>query len=99
MVPFQSKDRREVTELLTPKEVALACRVSEKTVYRAIATEELRAARLGDRGAYRIRPEWVEDWVENRAGKRAPPARRAAPPRARGHRSKGSLVVMPEMGR
>jgi excisionase family DNA binding protein len=40
--------------LLTASDVAALCQVSPKTVMRAIKSGDLRAARLGKRGAFRI---------------------------------------------
>lgn len=54
-----------VEELLTPAEVSERCKVSTKTVLRAIHGGRLRAARLGTRSAYRIRPVDIEEWIEN----------------------------------
>jgi excisionase family DNA binding protein len=52
--------------LLTVAEVADRCRVHPKTVMRAIARGELEALRLGERGAYRIRPEDLDSWLDAR---------------------------------
>ncbi len=49
--------------LLTVCDVAEMCQVHRKTVTRAIQSGRLRAARLGARGAYRLRPEDVDRWV------------------------------------
>lgn len=51
---------------MTVAEVAAMCQVHRKTVVRAIARGELRAARLGVRGAYRLREEDVDDWLASR---------------------------------
>jgi excisionase family DNA binding protein len=53
--------------LLTVDQVAHLCQVSIRTVYRAIARGSLRASHLGRGGAYRIRPEDVEAWVDGTA--------------------------------
>ena len=47
--------------LLTPSDVAERCQVSTKTVLRAIHRGRLRASRLGEHGAYRIREVDVDD--------------------------------------
>lgn len=52
--------------LMTVGEVAEMCQVHRKTVTRAIARGELRAARLGARGAYRLRIEDVDAWIASR---------------------------------
>jgi excisionase family DNA binding protein len=49
--------------LLTVGEVAEMCQVHRKTVTRAIRIGRLRAARLGVRGAYRLRPDDVDEWI------------------------------------
>ncbi len=61
---------------MTVAEVAAMCQVHRKTVVRAIARGELRAVRLGIRGAYRLREGDVEDWL----AARAVPAVRHEPP-------------------
>ncbi len=38
--------------------------VSTKTIYRAIEDGRLKAAALGRSSAIRIRPEWIDDWIE-----------------------------------
>jgi excisionase family DNA binding protein len=50
--------------LLTPAEVAIWAKVSERTVRRAIARGELRAGRAG--GQLRIAPEDAHLWVFGR---------------------------------
>lgn len=49
--------------LLTLAEVAAHCRVSTKTVLRAIRSGALRAVRLGTRGAYRVDPAAMDAWI------------------------------------
>jgi excisionase family DNA binding protein len=51
--------------LLRTEDVAELCQVSTKTVPRAIRGGRLRAYRLGARGAYRIRPDDVEAWLQS----------------------------------
>lgn len=53
-----------VGDLLTPREVATRCKVSTKTVLRAIRGGRLRASRLGARGAYRVRPKDLAAWLD-----------------------------------
>lgn len=50
--------------LMTIDQVAGICRVSEKTVRRWIAAEELPAAKLGNQ--WRIRPRDLDDFVRDR---------------------------------
>src|SRR3954452_4988504 len=46
-----------------PQEIAKRCQISTGTVMRAIRSGQLRASRLGARGAYRVRPEDLEAWI------------------------------------
>jgi excisionase family DNA binding protein len=87
--------------LLTPDDVADRCRISAKTVLRAIHRGQLRASRLGTQRAYRMREADVEEWIE-RSVLAPPPARRAPDvPAARTSESGaiGRLVLTPDMGR
>ena len=97
--------------LLTIEQVADLCQVSTKTVYRAIRSGALKACRLGRGGAYRVKPEEMERWIEACIGAArerpaprvapppaepsAPPARRRSSPRSG---SDGRLRVAPRMG-
>ena len=63
--------------LLTPPEVAELCRVSVKTVLRAIHAGRLTGSRLGRRGTYRVRAADVEAWL---AGTVVEPAPQEPPP-------------------
>jgi excisionase family DNA binding protein len=53
-----------VDRLLSPEDVALACGLSRRAVYRAIARGELPAARLCHR--LRVRPAELERWIAER---------------------------------
>jgi len=53
--------------LLTVGDVAQLCQVHRKTVTRAIQAGRLRAVRLGRRGAYRIKPEDLDQWIADSA--------------------------------
>ena len=96
-------------QLLTIDQVASLCQVSTKTVYRAIRRGALSASRLGQGGAYRVRPEAMANWIDACA---APvTAHQAEPPAATPQRTPalvprtinpaadGTLTVQPEMGR
>jgi excisionase family DNA binding protein len=87
--------------LLTPGDVADRCQVSTKTVLRAIHRGRLRASRLGEQGAYRIREADAESWIEACVLEAAAPARAAAPPAPPSEESppNGRLVLKPDMGR
>src|SRR4051812_19614226 len=91
--------------LLTIEQVASCCQVSTKTVYRAIRRGALRATRLGLAGAYRVKPEEMQTWID-KSTERAPataapasdPAPAARPARAR-RTDDGQLHLSPMMGR
>ena len=87
--------------MLTPADVARRCQISTKTVLRAIHSGRLRAFRLGSRGAFRLRPSDVEQWIDgslvevpDAAG--TPTVALAAEARAA---VRGRLVVPPTMAR
>jgi excisionase family DNA binding protein len=97
-----------VDPLLTPRDVAERCRLSTKTVLRAIHAGQLRASRLGAQAAFRIRPADVEAWIEACVVDAVPPEREAPSARVRppvrsvegtGDPRLGRLVVEPWMGR
>lgn len=58
----QATDRIE--RLLSPEDVARACGLSRRAVYRAIARGELSAARLCNR--LRVQPAELERWIGER---------------------------------
>lgn len=68
-------DHIEFERLLSPEDVARACGLSRRAVYRAIARGELRAARLCHR--LRIPPAELERWIaeETREASLPPPRR------------------------
>jgi excisionase family DNA binding protein len=49
---------------LTVAEAAERARCGVKTVYREAQAGRLRAARIGGRRELRLRPEWVDAWLE-----------------------------------
>jgi excisionase family DNA binding protein len=87
--------------LLTPSDVADRCQVSTKTVLRAIHRGRLRASRLGDQGAYRIREADAESWIEACVLEAAawPPAAAPPVPTSEELPPNGRLVLTPDMGR
>lgn len=64
--------------LLSPEDVASACGLSRKAVYRAIERGELPATRLCSR--LRIRPQDIESWIH--ANQVVPAARETRRPRS-----------------
>ena len=87
--------------LLTPTDVADRCQISTKTVLRAIHRGRLRASRLGEQQAYRIREADVEDWIERCMLEIQPPRR--SPEIPLGRRAEpagvGRLTLTHDMGR
>ena len=93
-------------QLLTPGEVAELCQLSTKTVLRAIHAGRLRASRLGERAAFRVRLADVEAWIEASVVPSPRPASAlkspapAAPMRTPvTDIETGRLILTPEMGR
>jgi excisionase family DNA binding protein len=86
--------------LLTTAEVAERLRLHRKTVERAIRRGELRAWRPSAAGPWRIRPEWVDHWIDARGthGGAARHRIEEMPTLARPSRE-GRLEVTPGMGR
>jgi excisionase family DNA binding protein len=96
---------RIVVQLLTPVEVAEQCRLSTKTVLRAIHSGRLRASRLGERAAFRVRPADVEAWIEAcvvpppAIAPESPTPAAALQAATLADIEAGRLVLTPEMGR
>jgi excisionase family DNA binding protein len=51
-------------QLYTVEQVATLCKVSVKTVYRALWHGRLRASQLGVGAAYRMKAEDIQDWID-----------------------------------
>ncbi len=52
---------------LTVTEAAQRAGVGRKTIYREIKAGRLKASRIGGRRELRMRPEWVDQWLEKEA--------------------------------
>jgi len=52
---------------LTVAESATYSGVSRDTIYTACERRELRHARIGGRRSIRIKPEWIDAWLERHA--------------------------------
>jgi len=52
---------------LNVSEAAEYAGVSRDTIYTACERRELRSARLSGRRAIRIRPQWIDAWLEQHA--------------------------------
>jgi excisionase family DNA binding protein len=76
--------------MLSPEDVARACGLSRRAVYRAISRGDLRAARLCNR--LRIDPTELERWIA--AHTLAPPVSRPTPAHAARPAAFGSLRAM-----
>lgn len=83
--------------LLTPAHVAERCQISTKTVLRAIRSGRLRASRLGEHAAFRLRPEDVEAWIDESVF--APPVKAVVEPTPLRRADRGRLTLTSEMGR
>jgi excisionase family DNA binding protein len=53
----------EPSPWLTVDEAAARARVGKKTIYREIKSGRLRAAVVGNRRAYRLLVDWVDQWL------------------------------------
>jgi excisionase family DNA binding protein len=52
---------------LTVAEAARYAGVSRDTIYTACERREIRHARVGGRRAIRLKPEWIDAWLERHA--------------------------------
>lgn len=52
---------------LTVEQAAERAQVGRRIVYHEVNAGRLRAARVGGRRQLRIRPEWVDSWLEQAA--------------------------------
>jgi excisionase family DNA binding protein len=76
---MRDDDHNDIERLLSPEDVARACGLSRRAVYRAIARGELRAARLCHR--LRVHPAELERWIAEETGAASSPT----PTRSRRH--------------
>jgi excisionase family DNA binding protein len=89
----EMRDDDHIERLLSPEDVARACGLSRRAVYRAIARGELRAARLCHR--LRIHPAELERWIAGEThGASSPSARTRRPARP----AQGGLRVLLDEG-
>lgn len=89
MCPSPDNDR---DHLLSPDEVARACGLSRRAVYRAIARGELRASRLCNR--LRVQPSELDRWIGEGAVQAEKPVRPASRARLRSTAPAGSLRAL-----
>jgi excisionase family DNA binding protein len=52
------------TEWLTVKQAAARAQVSEATVRREVKARRMTAARVGGRRSWRLRADWVDEWLQ-----------------------------------
>ncbi len=52
---------------LTVMQAADYAGVSRDTIYTACERREIRHARIGGRRAIRLKPEWIDEWLERHA--------------------------------
>lgn len=78
----QSSELNDLDPLtLTVAQAAAYVGVSTKTIYRAIEDGRLKAAALGRSGAIRIRPEWIDEWIDDNVYSPSQPAAPTRSPR------------------
>jgi excisionase family DNA binding protein len=90
---MRDEDHIEIKRLLSPEDVARACGLSRRAVYRAIARGELRAARLCHR--LRVHPAELERWIAEETCSPSPAAMQS---RRAGSAQRGSLRAMLDEG-
>jgi excisionase family DNA binding protein len=52
---------------LTVTQAAEYAGVSKDTIYTACERREMRHARIGGRRSIRLKPEWIDEWLERHA--------------------------------
>jgi excisionase family DNA binding protein len=52
---------------LTVTQAAEYAGVSKDTIYTACERREMRHARIGGRRSIRVKPEWIDEWLERHA--------------------------------
>ena len=52
---------------LTVNDAAAHANVSRDTIYTACERSEIKHARIGGRRAIRLKPEWIDAWLERHA--------------------------------
>jgi excisionase family DNA binding protein len=60
---------------LTPEQAATRAQVGRRTIYTEVRAGRLRAARIGGRRELRIKPEWIDLWLEQAAEPHEEPTR------------------------
>jgi excisionase family DNA binding protein len=55
------------TQWLTIKQAAARAQVSDATIRREVKGRRITAARVGGRRSWRLRPEWVDEWLQSSA--------------------------------
>jgi excisionase family DNA binding protein len=91
---MRDENHIEIERLLSPEDVARACGLSRRAIYRAIARGELRAAQLCHR--LRVHPAELERWIAEETRGADPPTPRRSRRRTAG--VQGSLRVLLDEG-
>jgi excisionase family DNA binding protein len=89
-------ETHDFERLLSPEDVARACGLSRRAVYRAIARGELRAARLCHR--LRIHPAEFERWIAEETCGATPPSATRTRSRRHTRGAQGGLRVLLDEG-
>jgi excisionase family DNA binding protein len=49
---------------LTPEQAAARAQVGKRVIYHEVKAGRLKAARVGGRRELRLRPEWIDAWLD-----------------------------------
>jgi len=61
---MDEQQQHESDSWLTPEECGARAKCGKRVIYNEVKAGRLRAARIGGRRELRIRPAWVDAWLE-----------------------------------